>query len=107
MHETAKQLILYGIHTRKEIVIFTRKIGSGKTLMSRSLILNLSRSRHEVGLVSNPSMPVNEFLGEILFQLGLEPTGTKAGQLRRLNDQLLENYHRGALEMCSLRTRSH
>ncbi len=94
-HETAKRQILYRIHTRKGIVMLTGEIGCGKTLMNRSLILNLPRSRYEVGLVSNPSMRGNEFFGEIMFQLGLEPTGTKAEQLRRLNDQLLANYHRG------------
>jgi general secretion pathway protein A len=94
-HETAKQRVLYGIHTRKGIVMLTGEIGCGKTLMSRSLILSLPRSRYEVGLVANPSIPGNEFLGEILFQLGLESAGTKAEQLRRLNGQLLANYHRG------------
>lgn len=94
-HETAKQRILYGIHARKGIVMLTGEIGSGKTLMSRSLILSLPRSRYEIGLVANPSIPENEFLGEILFQLGLDPSGTKAVQLRRLNDQLLANYRRG------------
>jgi general secretion pathway protein A len=94
-HETAKQRILYGIHARKGIVMLTGEIGSGKTLMSRSLILSLPRSRYEIGLVANPSIPGNEFLGEILFQLGLDPAGTKAVQLRRLNDQLLANYRRG------------
>ncbi|MBI3357920.1 MAG: AAA family ATPase [Nitrospirae bacterium] len=94
-HERAKQRILYGIQSRKGIVMLTGEIGSGKTLMSRSLILNLPRSRYEVGLVSNPSIPGNEFLGEILLQLGVEPAETKAEQLRRLNDLLLANYHRG------------
>lgn len=94
-HETAKRRILYGIHARKGIVMLTGEIGSGKTLLSRSLILSLPRSRYDVGLVANPSLPENEFLGEILFQLGLAPGGTKAEQLRRLNEHLLANYRRG------------
>ncbi len=94
-HEAARKRILYGIHGRKGIVMLTGEIGSGKTLMTRSLILSLPRSQYEVGLVANPSMPEGEFLGEILFQLGVDPTGSKAQQLRRLNDQLLANYHRG------------
>jgi hypothetical protein len=86
--------MLYGIHARKGIVMLTGEIGSGKTLLSRAVILKLPRSRYEIGLVSNPTIPGNEFLGEILFQLGLDPNGTRAEQLRRLNDQLLANYHR-------------
>ena len=93
-HDTAMERILYGIHGRKGIVMLTGEIGSGKTLLSRAVILKLPRSRYEIGLVSNPTIPGNEFLGEILFQLGLDSHGTRVEQLRRLNDQLLANYHR-------------
>jgi general secretion pathway protein A len=93
-HEAVMERMLYGIHARKGIVMLTGEIGSGKTLLSRAVILKLPRSRYEIGLVSNPTIPGNEFLGEILFQLGLDPNGTRAEQLRRLNDQLLANYHR-------------
>lgn len=93
-HETAMKRMLYGIHARKGIVMLTGEIGSGKTLLSRAVILKLPRSRYEIGLVSNPTIPDGEFLGEILFQLGLNSQGTRAEQLRRLNEQLLANYHR-------------
>jgi general secretion pathway protein A len=93
-HETAMERTLYGIQARKGIVMLTGEIGSGKTLLSRAIILKLPQSRYEIGLVSNPTIPQNDFLGEILFQLGLDPHGTRVEQLRRLNDQLLANYHR-------------
>lgn len=94
-HETAKQRVLYGIQGRKGIAVLTGEIGSGKTLLTRSLIVNLPRARYEVALVANPSMPPSEFLGELLFQLGVDQAGTKTEQLRRLNDQLLANHRRG------------
>ncbi|MBS0184184.1 MAG: AAA family ATPase [Nitrospira sp.] len=93
-HEAAIERMLYGIHARKGIVMLTGEIGSGKTLLSRAVILALPRSRYEIGLISNPTIPGDEFLGEILFQLGLDPHGTRVEQLRRMNDQLLANYHR-------------
>ncbi len=93
-HEAAMERTLYGIHARKGVVLLTGEIGSGKTLLSRAVILKLPRSRYEIGLVSNPTISGDEFLGEILFQLGLDPHGTRVEQLRRLNDQLLANYHR-------------
>lgn len=94
-HEAAKRQLLYGIHGRKGIVLLTGEIGSGKTLMTRSLIVSLPRERYEVGLVANPSMSPSEFLEELLFQLGVDQAGTKTEQLRRLNDRLLGNYRRG------------
>ena len=94
-HETALARVLYGIHARKGIVMITGEIGSGKTLLSRAAILKLPPTRYEVGLLSNPTMPGDEFLGEILFQLALDPHGTRAEQLRRLNEQLLANHQRG------------
>lgn len=94
-HEAAMACMLYGIQARKGIVMLTGEIGSGKTLISRAVILKLPQTQYEVGLVSNPTIPENEFLGEILFQLGLDPGGTRGEQLRRLNDQLLANYHQG------------
>jgi len=93
-HEAAMERMLYGIRARKGIVMLTGEIGSGKTLLSRAVILKLPRSRYEIGLISNPTIPGNEFLGEILFQLGLDSQGSRVDQLRRLNDQLLANYHR-------------
>lgn len=94
-HEAAMERMLYGIQTRKGIVMLTGEIGSGKTLLSRAVILKLPHARYEIGLISNPTIPEHEFLGEILVQLGLDPQGTRAEQLRRLNDQLLANCHRG------------
>lgn len=94
-HETAKERLRDGIVGRKGIVLLTGEIGSGKTLLSRSLIQSLPPSRYEVGLVANPSLPEPELLGEILYQLGVDSAGTKTEQLRRLNEHLLGNYARG------------
>jgi general secretion pathway protein A len=94
-HDAAMERMLYGIAARKGIVMLTGEIGSGKTLLSRAIILSLPPARYEVGLLSNPTIQDNDLLGEILFQLGLDPNGTRVEQLRRLNDQLLANYQRG------------
>lgn len=94
-HETARQRILYGIQARKGAVMLTGEIGSGKTLLSRALILNLPRSKYDIGLLANPSLPENQFLGEILYQFGLPVGGSKAVQLRRLNERMLSNAQQG------------
>lgn len=94
-HEAGRQRLLYGIHARKGAVMLTGEIGCGKTLLSRALILNLSHTRFDVALVANPSLPAVEFLGEILYQFGIEATNSKTELLHRLNDRLLDNHRRG------------
>ena len=66
-----------------------------KTLLSRALILNLPRSKYDVGLLANPSLPEKQFLGEILYQFGLPVEGSKALQLRRFNEHMLSNAQQG------------
>lgn len=94
-HESARQRILYGIQARKGAAMLTGEIGSGKTLLSRALILSLPREKYDVGLLANPSLPEKQFLGEILYQFGLAVGGSKAVQLRRLNEHLLSNTQQG------------
>lgn len=94
-HEQARQRILYGIQARKGAVMLTGEIGSGKTLLSRALILNLPRSKYDIALLANPSLPEKQFLGEVLYQFGLPVGGSKAVQLRRLNEHLLSNARQG------------
>lgn len=94
-HETARQRMLYGIQARKGAIMLTGEIGSGKTLLSRALILNLPSSKYDVALLANPALPEKQFLGEILYQFGLAVGGSKAVQLRRLNEHMLTNAQQG------------
>jgi general secretion pathway protein A len=94
-HEAARQRILYGIQARKGAVMLTGEIGSGKTLLSRALILDLPKAKYNVALLANPSLPEPQFLGEILYQFGLPVGGSKAVQVRRLNEHLLSNARGG------------
>ncbi len=94
-HETARQRMLYGIQARKGAIMLTGEIGGGKTLLSRALILNLPSSKYDVALLANPALPEKQFLGEILYQFGLAVGGSKAVQLRRLNEHMLTNAQQG------------
>lgn len=95
MHEEALQRLLYGIQTRKGAVMLTGEIGCGKTLLSRELSLHLSGQQYDIALIANPSFGVEDFLTEVLYQLGIEPTLTKVKLLHLLNERLLDNYKRG------------
>lgn len=94
-HETARQRMLYGIEARKGALLLTGAIGSGKTLLSRALVLALHPSHYDMALVTNPALPVEEFLAEIAYQFGLSPEGTKLELTHRLHDRCLQNYQQG------------
>src|SRR5437867_6774888 len=94
-HEEARHRLLYAVHARKGVLLLTGEIGCGKTLLSRAIILNLPRSTYDIALVANPALPAMDFLTEVLYQLGIEATGTKVELLHRLNDSLLANRRQG------------
>jgi general secretion pathway protein A len=95
MHEEALHRLLYGVQTRKGAVMLTGEIGCGKTLLSRELSRHLTSEQYDLALIANPSFAVDDFLSEIVYQLGMEPAKTKVEVLRLLNDRLLANYQQG------------
>lgn len=95
MHEEALHRLLYGVQTRKGAIMLTGEIGCGKTLLSRELSLHLSGQEYDMALIANPSFGVEDFLTEVLYQLGIEPTKTKVRLLHLLNERLHENYKKG------------
>jgi general secretion pathway protein A len=95
-HREALARLLYTVKHNKGAALLVGEVGCGKTTLSRALILQLAEQKYDVGLVTNPSLPGNDFLEEIDLQLGITPqTGTKVALLRGLNDRLLSNAQEG------------
>jgi len=94
-HEEGLHRLIYGVETRKGAIMLTGEIGCGKTLLSRTLIHHLARDRYDLALVANPSFEAQDFLKEILYQLGISQNGTKLEMLHALNERLLENLNKG------------
>ncbi|MFQ5930922.1 MAG: AAA family ATPase [Nitrospiraceae bacterium] len=95
MHEEALHRLLYGIETQKGALMLTGEVGCGKTLISRALFGQLSSQEYDLALIANPSLEVNQFLGEVLYQLGIQSNGSKVELIHRLDTRLLENHKRG------------
>ncbi len=94
-HEEGLHRLLYGVEARKGAVLLTGEIGCGKTTLSRQFIQHLAQERYDTALIANPSIDSQEFLGEVLYQLGMTVTGSKLDRLHGLNEHLLENLKRG------------
>ncbi len=95
-HEEALSRMLYAIRERKGAAILTGEYGSGKTVLSRAFLEELSDERYQTVLIFNPRIPPIEFLQEIVYQLGGEDTSeSKTRLLRILNDILYNNRSEG------------
>jgi general secretion pathway protein A len=68
-HEEALSRMLYAIRERKSAAMLTGECGSGKTLLSRILLEELSSAQYQSVLIFNPRLPALEFIKEIAGQL--------------------------------------
>lgn len=94
-HEEGLHRLLYGVEARKGAVLLTGEIGCGKTTLSRQFIQHLAQDRYDTALIANPTIDAVEFIGEVLYQLGLNISGTKLDRLHHLNEHLLGNLKQG------------
>lgn len=95
-HREGLARLLYAVKHNKGAAMLIGDVGCGKTTLSRALIIQLAEEKYDVGLVTNPTLPSNDFLEEIDLQLGINPSNThKVALLRGLNDRLLRNVQEG------------
>lgn len=88
--------LLYALKSNRGAVMLTGVSGCGKTLMARTLVQELDLSKTEVALLTNPRWSADEFLREVLYQLGEEGSlETRSQIVHRLNEVLFENYSAG------------
>ena len=92
-HEEALSRLLYAIKERKGAAILTGEYGSGKTLLSRVLMEELSGESYQSALIFNPLLPPLELIKEVLYQLGGDTSSllSKTDLLHQLNEILYRN----------------
>ena len=96
-HNEALAILNYGVLRRKGFVVVTGEVGTGKTLLLRSLLESIGRSDVAFAFVYNPRLSVPDFLSHVLTDLRLSLAGrTKGEMLSYLNDYLLVRSRRGA-----------
>lgn len=95
-HEEALSRMLYAIRERKGAAVLTGEYGSGKTLLSRVFLEELSQDRYQSALIFNPRLSPLQLMKEIIYQLGSDITSlfTKISLLHALNEILYTNKDR-------------
>jgi general secretion pathway protein A len=96
-HTEALAHLIYGITESGGFIQLTGEVGTGKTTLIRSLLLQLPENA-DIALVLNPQLSRAEFLAVILEELGVPPVSNPESikELHAaLNVYLLENHSRG------------
>jgi general secretion pathway protein A len=97
-HEEALMRLYYIIKERKGSGILTGEYGSGKTVLTRFIVRELSfdSNHYKLALIVNPSLSAEDFLKEIIYQLeGRNIEGTKLNLLHAINDILYKSKEEG------------
>lgn len=88
--------LLYALKNNRGAAMLTGGSGCGKTLMARALVQEFDPETTEVALLTNPRWNPDEFLREILYQLGEESSLENRAQIvHRLNEVVFENFSAG------------
>lgn len=95
-HEEAVKRIIYAITGEKGGILLTGDIGTGKTVISRTVVARLTGKDIDIGIMTNPALNREDLLREILYQLGMSsPSSNKLDLIHEINDKLLNNFQSG------------
>lgn len=89
-HEEALSRMLYAIRERKGAAVLSGEYGSGKTLLSRVLLGELSNVNYQSVLIFNPMLSGLDLVKEIIYQLDGDTSSlsSRIDVIRRLNEIL-------------------
>ena len=91
VHEEALARLQYGTEER-ELTLLTGEIGTGKTLLSRTLIDTLPDNYHPI-LITNPRLSPTQFLKTVALQLNIDsPAYFRIDLLNQINGALYGYY---------------
>jgi general secretion pathway protein A len=95
-HNEALASLYYGVTAHRGFVVLTGEVGTGKTLILRSLLGLLQRRDVAFALIFNPTLSPLEFMRYIALDFGLQATGKAKDELiHALNGFLLQRHQRG------------
>ncbi len=95
-HNEALASLFYGVTAHRGFIVLTGEVGTGKTLIVRSLLGLLQRRDVAFALIFNPSLSPLEFIRYIAGDFGLPVVGkAKDEVIHELNTFLLQRHQQG------------
>lgn len=95
-HNEALASLYYGVTSHRGFVVLTGEVGTGKTLIVRSLLGLLQRRDIAFALIFNPSLSALEFIRYIARDFGVPTTGKAKDEIiYGLNEFLLQRHQKG------------
>jgi general secretion pathway protein A len=95
-HNEALASLYYGVTAHRGFVVLTGEVGTGKTLILRSLLGLLQRRDVAFALIFNPTLSPLEFMRYIALDFGLPVAGKAKDELIHvLNGFLLHRHQKG------------
>jgi type II secretory pathway predicted ATPase ExeA len=95
-HNEALASLYYGVTAHRGFVVLTGEVGTGKTLILRSVLGLLQRRDVAFALIFNPTLTPLEFMRYIALDFGLPVAGKAKDELIHvLNGFLLQRHQRG------------
>jgi general secretion pathway protein A len=95
-HNEALASLYYGVTAHRGFVVLTGEVGTGKTLILRSLLGLLQRRDVAFALIFNPTLSPLEFMRYIALDFGLQVAGKAKDELIHvLNGFLLTRHQKG------------
>ena len=95
-HRQALNHLLYGINGKEGFMVLTGEVGTGKTVLCRTLIKELNRKNVKTALILNPSLSEIELLKNIAEDLEITDVGkSKKEIIDALNRFLIRELYSG------------
>ena len=91
-HREAFEHLLYGVKEKEGFVLITGEVGTGKTLLCRSLLDKIDTASTDTALILNPAFSEIELLQSIVSDFGVPAGATKRELLESLNGFLLRQH---------------
>jgi type II secretory pathway predicted ATPase ExeA len=97
-HKEALASIIYGIEQRKGFIAITGEVGVGKTMILRSYLETVEKTKQKTIYIFNPRVSFGRLLITLLKELGAKPVSGQANEMvSQLHELSIAEYRNGGV----------